>query len=133
MFKKIIYISLICLMVLGAGITAKAGAVPQLKGLPAPQPQVPLSGSGSGFLPNPLRADTFAELFTAIAAWAFSIVGLLAVVMIIVGGFQYIISAGEEAKIKEAKNTIRYAVIGLAVVLGSYAILAAIKDILGMK
>lgn len=120
------------LMALGAGITAKAVTAPIGGNVAQPIGGNPI-GSGSGFLPNPLQADTFAELFTAIAAWAFSIVGLLAVVMIIVGGFQYIISAGEEAKIKEAKNTIKWAIIGLAVVLGSYAILAAIENILGMK
>lgn len=133
MSKKIIYISLICLIALGAGMTAKAAIAPPSGGVIAPPSGGTPAGSGGGFLPNPLQADTFGELFAGIAAWAFSIVGLLAVVMIIVGGFQYIVSAGEETKIKAAKNTIKWAVIGLAVVLGSYALLTAIETILGVK
>ena len=44
------------------------------------------------------------------------IVGIVAVVMIIYGGFKYITSGGESGNITGAKNTIVYAVIGLVVV-----------------
>lgn len=42
-------------------------------------------------------------------------VGLLAVVMIIVGGFKYITSGGDSNKVASAKKTIIYSVIGLVV------------------
>ncbi len=45
-----------------------------------------------------------------------AIVGIIAVVMIIVGGIQYITSSGDSGNIQKAKNTIMYAVIGLVVV-----------------
>ena len=45
-----------------------------------------------------------------------AIVGIIAVVMIIVGGVKYITSQGESSNITAAKNTILYAVIGLVVV-----------------
>ena len=45
-----------------------------------------------------------------------SIVGIIAVVMIIVGGVKYITSQGESANITSAKNTILYALVGLVVV-----------------
>lgn len=45
-----------------------------------------------------------------------AIVGIIAVVMIIVGGIKYITSGGESGNITSAKNTIMYAVIGLVVV-----------------
>jgi len=44
------------------------------------------------------------------------VVGLTAVIMIIVGGFKYVTSAGDSSKVTSAKNTILYAVIGLVVV-----------------
>lgn len=44
------------------------------------------------------------------------IVGIVAVIMIIVGGFHYITSGGSDEKVKKAKNTILYAIIGLVVV-----------------
>ena len=44
------------------------------------------------------------------------IVGVVAVIMIIFGGFKYITSAGNQESIKSAKNTIIYALIGLIIV-----------------
>src|SRR3989338_6416463 len=44
------------------------------------------------------------------------IVGLVAVVMIIVGGFKYITSGGNDTNMASAKSTLLYAVIGLTVV-----------------
>ncbi|MES2971857.1 MAG: pilin [Patescibacteria group bacterium] len=44
------------------------------------------------------------------------IVGVVAVIMIIVGGLKYITSGGDSGNITGAKNTILYAIIGLVVV-----------------
>ena len=44
------------------------------------------------------------------------IIGVVAVIMIIIGGFQYISSGGDSNKISTAKNTIMYAIIGLIIV-----------------
>lgn len=42
--------------------------------------------------------------------------GALAVIMIIVGGFRYIVSSGNQEQTKSAKNTIVYAVVGLVII-----------------
>ncbi len=44
------------------------------------------------------------------------IVGVAAVIMIIIGGFRYVTSGGNDASVTSAKNTILYAIIGLVVV-----------------
>ena len=44
------------------------------------------------------------------------IVGVVSVVMIIIGGFRYIISGGEQKSVTDAKNTILYAIVGLIIV-----------------
>lgn len=44
------------------------------------------------------------------------IVGIVAVIMIIYGGFKYITSGGDSGNITSAKNTIIYAIIGLVIV-----------------
>jgi len=44
------------------------------------------------------------------------IVGIIAVIMIIVGGFRYITSGGNDQNVASAKNTILYAIIGLVIV-----------------
>ncbi|MBX4197630.1 pilin [Candidatus Saccharibacteria bacterium] len=45
-----------------------------------------------------------------------AVVGIVAVIMIIVGGFRYITSGGNDTSVTSAKNTILYAIIGLVVV-----------------
>lgn len=45
-----------------------------------------------------------------------AIVGVIAVVMIIVGGLKYITSGGDSSKVGSAKNTLLYAIIGLVIV-----------------
>jgi lysylphosphatidylglycerol synthetase-like protein (DUF2156 family) len=45
-----------------------------------------------------------------------AIVGVVAVIMIVVGGFKYITSGGDSNKTASAKNTIVYAIIGLVIV-----------------
>ena len=45
------------------------------------------------------------------------VVGSVSVIMIMVGGFRYVVSGGDSSATKSAKDTIMYAVIGLVVVL----------------
>ncbi len=50
------------------------------------------------------------------------IIGALSVLMVIIGGLRYVLSGGDSAGIKSAKDTVMYALIGLAVALLSYAL-----------
>lgn len=50
------------------------------------------------------------------------IVGMLAVIMIIMGGISFVTSQGDTAKVTKARNTILYGVVGLIVVLLAFAI-----------
>lgn len=50
------------------------------------------------------------------------VLGIVAVIMIIYGGFMYTTAAGDAAKVKKAKDTIMYGVIGLVVALLAFAI-----------
>ena len=56
------------------------------------------------------------------------IVGAVAVIVIIVGGISYVVSAGDPAKVKKAKDTILYAVVGLVVALLAFAIIRFVTD-----
>jgi cytochrome bd-type quinol oxidase subunit 2 len=50
------------------------------------------------------------------------VVGVVAVIMLIIGGLRYILSGGDEAGTRSAKDTILYSVIGIIVALLAYAI-----------
>ncbi|HLG90751.1 MAG TPA: pilin [Candidatus Saccharimonadales bacterium] len=56
--------------------------------------------------------DTIASVINILSV----VVGVVAVIMLIVGGFRYITSAGDTARVASAKNTILYAIIGLIIV-----------------
>lgn len=51
-----------------------------------------------------------------------SVIGIITVVVIILGGIQYVTSAGDPAKTKKAKDTILYGIIGLIIALLAFAI-----------
>lgn len=50
------------------------------------------------------------------------IVGIVAVIMVIYGGFRYVTSGGKQESVTNAKNTLLYAVVGLIIVALSQAI-----------
>jgi hypothetical protein len=56
------------------------------------------------------------------------IVGIISVIMIIVGGILYAVSAGDASNVERAKATIMYAVIGLLVAFFAYAIVNWVVD-----
>lgn len=49
-------------------------------------------------------------------------IGVVAVIMLIIGGFRYIFSGGNQTSVSSAKDTILYAVIGIVVAILAYAI-----------
>lgn len=51
-----------------------------------------------------------------------AVLGLVCVVVMIIGGINYMISAGESAKVKKAKDTILYGLIGLVICVLAFAI-----------
>ena len=50
------------------------------------------------------------------------ILGLACVVIIIIGGVQYMTSSGDAGKVKKAKDTILYGVIGMVICVLAFAI-----------
>lgn len=51
-----------------------------------------------------------------------AIVGIIAVVVILIAGFQYISSAGDSGKVSTAKSTLTYAIVGLIIAALSQAL-----------
>lgn len=56
------------------------------------------------------------------------IVGIVAVIMIIVGGFRYITSGGDSGNVSSAKNTLIYAIVGLIIVALAQFIVRFVLD-----
>jgi len=88
------------------------------------------SGEGLGNGLNAAKTDEQASNFnnsiSTVTNILLFIIGIASVIMLIVGGFQYIFSSGDSTKTATAKNTILYSIIGIVVALLAYAITAFI-------
>lgn len=78
------------------------------------------TGGASGNKVNKLIA-TIINVFS----W---VVGAVAVIMLIFGGFKYVTSGGDANKVKAAKDTIIYALVGVAIVALSQIIVFFVLD-----
>ena len=62
------------------------------------------------------------------------VLGLVCVIVMIIGGVNYMTSSGDAGKVKKAKDTILYGLIGLVVCVLAFAIVNfVIKNILQIK
>ena len=91
-----------------------------------PQVEIP------GFKFNSKANDTsnIAELIKAIYIYAIGIVGILAAVVLMIGGVMWIIAGGNATAIGEAKAWIGASLTGLVLALSSYLILATVNPAL---
>ena len=71
---------------------------------------------------NSLNSNDLMDTLNTIINVVIGIIGFVAVMVIILGGVQYTTSAGDSGKVKKAKDTIMYGIIGLVVALMAYSI-----------
>ena len=79
-------------------------------------------------LENPLEAESFAELVENVAEIVAAIGVPIAVIFIIWAGFLFVTARGNEDQITKAKTTFFWAIIGTAILLGSWALATAISE-----
>ncbi|MDD3285828.1 MAG: hypothetical protein PHG95_04340 [Patescibacteria group bacterium] len=65
--------------------------------------------------------------------WILGIVGSLALLMFVYGGFMFLISSGSSDKISKAKTILVAAVVGLIIVFGSYLIIQFVLKTVGIN
>ncbi len=114
-------ILLIPIVTVAVGMTTPAGAALDFSG--------GLSSSrGAGSAEGVNDPGELVTKFVNLLLW---LVGIISVVMLIFGGIKYATSAGDTNKVKLAKDTILYAVIGLVVSLLAYAIVNFVFNEIG--
>lgn len=93
---------------------------------------VPADSTNIGLteIPNFLKCESFECLIQTIAGFIAGLVTVIGTIMIIIGGIQYITSAGNEDKARRAKNTILYAIIGIAIAVSVDFIIGFLREIL---
>ncbi len=84
----------------------------------------PITGSG------PAGQKFFGNLAITIINIALLVVGSLAVLFLIIGGYRYITAHGNEEQTEGAKRTIKNSLVGIIIVVMSFAIITIIVNIL---
>jgi hypothetical protein len=72
---------------------------------------------------DPISGATGDGILIKAANLLSEVVGVAAVIIIIIGGIMYVLSTGDSARVNSAKNTILYALVGLAIAALAQAII----------
>lgn len=76
--------------------------------------------------------DTFGSLISVIVKNAFMVAGVIAFVLLVVGGFGIIVGAGgDPKKLEQGKQAVTAAVIGLIIIVGSFWIIQILEVLTG--
>lgn len=110
MFKLVLSV-LICGIVTLTGLSGFASAASLQEGAQAAK---------CDGCPSDLFGD--AGIFKQVTNTILYIVGIIAVIMLIIGGIKYVVSGGDSKKVTDAKNTVLYAIIGLVIAFLAFAI-----------
>lgn len=95
-----------------------------LGGLGCIRPQFDPQGSVAG-------AQNIGDFIIAIINVLLGLLLAISVLFIIIGGYQYVTSAGKEDQAKAGRRTVTYAVIGVAVAILSYMIVRVVDGTVG--
>ena len=117
---------LVTLIVLGISVPTHVGALDDCYKKDA-DGNIERDGSGNPkTLDNQLCKTNAVDLTQGIIKQVINILltvaGIIAVLMVVIGGIRYVTSDGDSSRASQAKNTILYALIGLIVAVSSYAI-----------
>lgn len=82
---------------------------------------------------NIVNKEQITDLVIRIAKWFYGIVLALAIIFLALAGLQYFTAGGDEQKLTAAKRNSLYAIIGIAILLGSWLIIVLISNILGVE
>lgn len=86
-----------------------------------------------GSLLDQIDNNSIIDIINRGIAYALIIAGILSVVFIFVGGFSFILSGGQEDKIKQAVSTIRYSIIGLIITILAVIIVNLVGRFIGLN
>jgi hypothetical protein len=79
-------------------------------------------GNGGAAVCKAAGTDSATSMATIIINTMLFILGIIAVIMIILGGIRYTTSDGDASRVKAAKDTIMYSIVGLVVAMLAFAI-----------
>ncbi len=87
------------------------------------------NGSGSGLPQTFLGASNLTQLILSIINIILALAGLIAVLVLIIGGFRYVTSFGNDEAVGTAKKMIINAIIGIVIIILSFVIVRVVSNV----
>ncbi len=94
---------------------------------------LPLYVFGQVTIPNPIGYNSIGELIHGVVNFIRNVALMIAPIIFIIAGLMYYFAGGNPEQAKKATNLIKYAIIGLVIILIANGITAVIKDIMGVS
>lgn len=79
---------------------------------------------------SPSGVNNTTVLVSDVINWLLGISSAVAILFLVIGGIIYVTSTGDEQRVEQAKKTINYAIIGLFIVIISYAVVFTLNNII---
>jgi hypothetical protein len=117
--KRVKQLFIAGVMAMTLGLVAVA---PPVGAINAVQDSCSKTGTSGNLICNAAGSDNATSMVKSVINTLLYALGIVAVIVIIIGAFKYVTSAGDAASIASAKNTILYAVVGLIVAILAYTI-----------
>jgi hypothetical protein len=90
------------------------------------------SASAAGSIIDPSGSYTPADIIRVGVSLVVLVAGLCSILFIVWGGLMLILSGGKDEKVKPAINSIRYAVIGIIVIVIAIFVAPKVSEMLGL-
>ncbi|NTW14279.1 MAG: hypothetical protein HGA31_04605 [Candidatus Moranbacteria bacterium] len=69
------------------------------------------------------------SVIATVIYWLMGVLGIVAILMFVVAGVQYLLAGGDEKKTDSAKNIMKFTVMGVAVALVAYMIVYTVQQL----
>jgi hypothetical protein len=76
-------------------------------------------------------AKSITEILTGILNFLLSVIGIIGIIMMVVGGLMYLTAAGDEDRINTGKSIVKYSLIGITVALAALVIISQVAKFFG--
>lgn len=80
------------------------------------------TGAGSSAICGAAKQDDAQNIIKNVINTMLFVLGMIAVIMIVIGGIRYVTSGGDSTQVAAAKNTVLYSVVGLVIAIMAFAI-----------
>lgn len=110
--KLILALTLLTMAFTGPALVPSSAAYADCNSSTSKKAAVEALGQAPG---DPCNDSGVSKIVGAIVSILSYVVGIVAIIMVILSGFRYITSGGDSGKVSSAKNTLIYALIGIAV------------------